>query len=62
MVVLLFKQFGLFGYSQRICPGGDNKKKKKNGPKFQNFTLKCCFLAWHRASENVDSYPKKNLF
>ena len=27
-------------------------------PKFQNFTLKCCFLAWCRASENVDCYPK----
>ena len=66
MVVLLFKQFGLFGYSQRICPGGAKKKQKKIikiiGPKFQNFTLKCCFLTWHRASENVDSYPKKKLF
>ena len=28
------------------------------GPKFQNFTLKCCFLAWRRASENFDCYPK----
>ena len=28
------------------------------GPQFQNFTLKCGFLAWRRASENVDSYPK----
>ena len=27
-------------------------------PKLENFTLKCCFLAWCRASENVDCYPK----
>ena len=32
MVVLLFKQFGLFGYSQRIlyAQGAKKKKKKKN--------------------------------
>ena len=28
------------------------------GPQFQNFTLKCCFLAWRRTSENFDCYPK----
>ena len=27
-------------------------------PHFQNFTSKCCFLTWRRASENVDCYPK----
>ena len=27
------------------------------GPQFQNFTVKCCFLAWRRAAENVDCYP-----
>ena len=30
MVVLLFKQLSLFGYSQRICPGGAKKNKKNN--------------------------------
>ena len=32
------------------------------GPQFQNFTLKCCFLAWHRVSENFDCYPKIGNF
>ena len=35
------------------------------GPQFQNFTLKCCFLTWRRASENFDRYPKmshKNVY
>ena len=34
------------------------------GPQIQNYSLKCCFLAWRRASENVDSYPKmgQNIF
>ena len=35
------------------------------GPQFQNFTLKCCFLTWHKVSENFDSHPKmgqNNLF
>ena len=32
------------------------------GPQFQNFTLKFCFLARRRASENVDSYPKMGEF
>ena len=35
MVVLLFKQFGLFGYSQRICPGGAKKKQKKNNKNYR---------------------------
>ena len=32
------------------------------GPQFQNFTLKCCFLAWHRVSENFGCYPKMGNF
>ena len=34
------------------------------GPQLKNFTLKCCFLTWCKASENVDCYPKtgKQLF
>ena len=28
------------------------------GTQFQNFTFKCCFLSWPRASEKVDCYPK----
>ena len=36
------------------------------GPQFHNFTLKCCFLTWRRASKNFERYPKiskeKNLF
>ena len=30
-------------------------------PQFQNFTLKCCFLACRRASENADCYPKPEM-
>ena len=26
------------------------------GAQLQNFNIKCCFLAWRRASENVDCY------
>ena len=33
------------------------------GPQFQNFTLKCCFLTWCRASANLDCYHgQKELF
>ena len=35
------------------------------GPQIQNFTLKCCFLAWRRASEKFYCFPKvgkKQLF
>ena len=28
------------------------------GPQSHNFTLKCCFLTWRRALENVDCYLK----
>ena len=28
------------------------------GPQLQDFTLKCCFLIWRRASENFDYCPK----
>ena len=32
------------------------------GPKFQNFTLKCYFLIWRRALDNIYSYPKMGEF
>ena len=32
------------------------------GPQCQNFTLKCCFLVWRRATENLDCYPKMGNF
>ena len=32
------------------------------GPQFQNFTLKCCFLAQRRASEHLDVTLKWAIF
>ena len=29
---------------------------------FQNLTLKCCVLAWRRASKKFDSYPKMGKY